>query len=224
MRRILSTLSLYLAAVYASPKDVQQSWSTDALRVPVTLGVMSRCPDALLCETLFDKVIPRVAEKIDLSLAYVAKCAKTYSHQLSRADRLTLHNRLNASDPDFGVTCLHGREECAGNVQQLCVAKYTPMRTWWEFVMCQNYQGRNGIGRSDVALKCARTAKIDWEGSAVGQCVGSDGNGTGEEGVRLLRDSIQVAESLGITCASISPLPPRCVHAFTLQQELHRCH
>ncbi len=34
---------------------------------------MSRCPDALLCETLFDKVIPRVAEKIDLSLAYIAR-------------------------------------------------------------------------------------------------------------------------------------------------------
>jgi hypothetical protein len=73
---ILSTLSLYLATVFATPNNVQQSWSTDALRVPVTLGVMSRCPDALLCETLFDKVIPRVAEKIDLSLAYIATYAR----------------------------------------------------------------------------------------------------------------------------------------------------
>jgi hypothetical protein len=73
---ILSTLSLYLATVFATPNNVQQqSLSTNALRVPVTLGVMSRCPDALLCETLFDKVIPRVAEKIDISFAYIATYA-----------------------------------------------------------------------------------------------------------------------------------------------------
>ena len=72
----LSALALYLATVFATPQVEQQSWSAaDALRVPVMLGVMSRCPDALLCETLFDKVIPRVAEKIDLSLAYVATYA-----------------------------------------------------------------------------------------------------------------------------------------------------
>lgn len=100
---------------------------------------------------------------------------------------------------------MHGSDECAGNVQQLCVAKHTPMRTWWEFVMCQNYQGRNRIGSSDVALRCARTAGVDWEESGVGQCVGWDGSGTGDEGVQLLQDSIRVTESLGITCASNSP-------------------
>jgi hypothetical protein len=75
LRGILLALSLYVAAALASPTDVQESWSALAniRRVPVTLGVMSRCPDALLCETLFDKVIPRVAQKIDLSLAYVAR-------------------------------------------------------------------------------------------------------------------------------------------------------
>jgi hypothetical protein len=74
---IISTLSLSLAIAAATPTDLQQeSWSsptTNDIRVPVTLGVMSRCPDALQCETLFDNVIPRVAEKINLSLAYVAK-------------------------------------------------------------------------------------------------------------------------------------------------------
>jgi hypothetical protein len=99
---------------------------------------------------------------------------------------------------------MHGRDECAGNVQQLCAAKHTPMKTWWEFVMCQNYQGKNHIGSSDVALKCARTAQIDWEDSGVGRCAGLDGSGTGEEGVQLLHDSIRVAESLEITCASYS--------------------
>lgn len=103
---------------------------------------------------------------------------------------------------------MHGRDECAGNVQQLCVAKYTPMRTWWEFVMCQNYEGRDKIGRPDVALKCARTARIDWRGSQVGQCAGLDGSGTGEEGVRLLQRSVRIAEFLDITCVASPPPSP----------------
>ncbi len=69
---MLVVLSLCLVAAHVSARPVQQPWSSNSLRVPVTLGVMSRCPDALLCETLFDNVIPRVDEKIDLSLAYVA--------------------------------------------------------------------------------------------------------------------------------------------------------
>ena len=82
----LSALALYLATVFATPRVAQQSWSTDALRVPVMLGVMSQCPDALLCETLFDKVIPRVAGKIDLSFAYVATyAASTYTLTNRRA-------------------------------------------------------------------------------------------------------------------------------------------
>ncbi|KAF8505830.1 hypothetical protein F5888DRAFT_1791801 [Russula emetica] len=193
-KSVVTTLSLCLVAVYSSARPVQHSWSSNLLRVPVTLGVMSRCPDALLCETLFDSVIPRVTEKIELSLAYVAT--------------------LNRSDPDFGVTCMHGPDECAGNVQQLCVAKHTPMRTWWEFVMCQNYQGRGHIGLSDVALKCARTHNIDWEESGVGQCVGLDGSGKGKEGVQLLHNSIRVAESLGITksCTVVINGEKVCIH------------
>jgi hypothetical protein len=123
--------------------------------------------------------------------------------------RLTLHDRLNVSDPTFGVTCPHGPDECAGNVQQLCVAKHTPVSTWWEFVMCQNYQGRDMIGRPDIALRCGRTVKVDWQGSAIGQCAGKNGSGTGKEGVRLLRESIYFADSLGITCVSISTHPSR---------------
>ena len=140
------------------------------------------------------------------------------------AYRPTLLNSLNGSDPDFGVTCMHGRRECAGNIQQLCVAKHTPMRTWWEFVMCQNYHGRGDIGHPDVASKCARIHNIDWEESRVGQCVGLDGSGTGREGVQLLHDSIRVAESMGITYVSPSPSHfylPECSIVPTQQQELH---
>lgn len=50
------------------------SWdqlARDDVKVPVVLGVMSRCPDALLCEAVFDQVLPRAGSKIDLSLTYL---------------------------------------------------------------------------------------------------------------------------------------------------------
>ena len=43
------------------------------VKVPVTLGVMSRCPDALICEATFDKVVPQVLDKIDLSLEFIGR-------------------------------------------------------------------------------------------------------------------------------------------------------
>jgi hypothetical protein len=43
------------------------------IKVLVQLGVMSRCPDALLCETTFNEVLSRVIDKVDLSLIYIAK-------------------------------------------------------------------------------------------------------------------------------------------------------
>ena len=43
------------------------------VKVPIQLGVMSRCPDALLCETTFNEVLSRVIDKVDLSLVYIGK-------------------------------------------------------------------------------------------------------------------------------------------------------
>ena len=43
----------------------------DPTKVPVTLGVMSGCPDAILCESVFDRVIERVADKMELRLTFI---------------------------------------------------------------------------------------------------------------------------------------------------------
>jgi hypothetical protein len=147
-------------------------------KVPVVLGVMSQCPDALLCESVFDDVLKVVAEKVDVSLTFLGK--------------------INSSEPDFGVTCLHGPGECAGNVQELCAIKYTPLSTWWKFVQCQNALGRYEVGKPEVALKCAKEVDLDWEFSGVGGCVGLDGSGKGEEGVKLLQESVTFSKELGI--------------------------
>jgi hypothetical protein len=43
----------------------------DDVKVPVLLGVMSQCPDALICEATMDKVLAQVNDKVDLSLSFI---------------------------------------------------------------------------------------------------------------------------------------------------------
>jgi hypothetical protein len=43
------------------------------IKVPAVLGVMSACPDALLCESIFDRVLKVVSDKVDLSLSFIER-------------------------------------------------------------------------------------------------------------------------------------------------------
>jgi len=164
------------------------------VKVPVTLGVMSRCPDALVCETVFDDVLKQVGDKVNISLSFIGK--------------------LNASESDFGVTCMHGPEECAGNVQELCASKHLPQEQWWNYLQCQNFHGRPKIGTPKVALECANVADFNWQDSGVGECAGLDGEGKGEEGVQLLKASVQKSQDLGIqkSCTVIINGKQVCIH------------
>jgi hypothetical protein len=112
---------------------------------------------------------------------------------------------------------MHGAEECVGNVQQLCVHKYAPFLNWWEFVKCQNYQGRENIGKPEIALNCAQTAGIDWETGGPGVCAGLDGSGKASEGVARLRRSVILGHELGITksCTVLISGNTVCVHDGT---------
>jgi Gamma interferon inducible lysosomal thiol reductase (GILT) len=88
---------------------------------------------------------------------------------------------------------MHGPEECAGNVHELCVAKYTASSSvWWPFLLCLNHQGRNRIGTETGAKHCAELTNIDWVGSGIEACV------KGSEGPRLLRESAAYTEELGV--------------------------
>ena len=93
---------------------------------------------------------------------------------------------------------MHGRNECAGNVQELCAMKYTPTSVWWRFVQCQNFQGRYEVGKPETALKCAQASGFDWEASGVGNCAGLDASGKGAEGVGLLLQSVIKTKEMGI--------------------------
>jgi len=206
--KLLSTFTALLPSVFALHVELpssefvlqDQAYTKPEIKVAVQLGVMSRCPDALLCESTFNDVLDKVKDKVDLSLVYVAK--------------------IDDSAPDFGVSCMHGPEECAGNVQQLCVKQYAPFNNFWEFVKCQNYQGRENVGTPEVALQCAKTAGIDWEVSGAGQCAGLDGSGKASEGVALLRTSTLLGHKLGIqkSCTVLISERPVCVHDGTWKE------
>ncbi|KDR83751.1 hypothetical protein GALMADRAFT_54325 [Galerina marginata CBS 339.88] len=194
---IFSLPSVLATHLPSSNYDHQSHLNVPDVKVSVQLGVMSRCPDALLCESRFNDVLAKVLDKVDLSLVYVAK--------------------VDESKPDFGISCLHGPDECAGNVQQLCASKYAPFSNWWEFVKCQNFQGRENIGLPDVALKCAEVAGIDWGSSGAGECAGLDGSGKGTEGVALLKASTLLGIGLNITksCTVLISGRAVCVHDGT---------
>jgi len=188
-----------LSTTHLIPFRVQYQCQDElrTVKVPIQLGVMSRCPDALLCESIFGEVLDRVIDKVNLSLVYIGN--------------------IDDSEPDFGVSCLHGPKECAGNVQQLCVHKYAPLKSWWEFVTCQNDQGKENVGTADVALKCANTTNIDWETSGAGQCAGLDGSGKGSEGVALLKEGVLLSKQMNVTksCTIIINGRAVCVHDGT---------
>lgn len=187
-----------LVQPWTTSRDQQVFQTTrDDVKVPVILGVMSRCPDAIFCESVFDRVLQRVGDKVDLSLTFIGKCVRS-PHRSTPSRDPERAGRLNASAPDFGVTCMHGPDECAGNVQELCALKYAPRAQWWSFVQCQNFQGRPKIGTPEVALQCADTANIDWVNSGIGDCAGLDGSGKGPEGVRLLQESVVATQKLGV--------------------------
>lgn len=54
-----------------------------SIKVPVTLGVMSRCPDALFCEEVFDSVVEEVGfDKVDVTLSFIAKSVELLSRHV----------------------------------------------------------------------------------------------------------------------------------------------
>ncbi|KIY74342.1 hypothetical protein CYLTODRAFT_416187 [Cylindrobasidium torrendii FP15055 ss-10] len=146
-------------------------------KVAVTLGVMSRCPDALACEAVWNDALPSVKDKADISLTFLAT--------------------PNASDTDYGVVCKHGPGECGGNIQQLCIQKHGTFDQLWQYVQCSNFEGKDQVGLRDVAQRCATTAGFAWE-DELADCVGEDLQGKTDEGRQLLAESAAASKKLNI--------------------------
>lgn len=178
----------YVRGLVTSNQQVLEH-TTSPRKVPVTLGVMSQCPDALYCESVFDEVLKEVGDIVDLRLSFIG--------------------RINSTEPEHGVTCRHGPGECTGNIHELCVASlYNSYTQWWPFVICSNGHGRFAVGTEEVSKECAHGLGLSWK--KIKNCVDSDGKKGGEA---LLKKSVSQTRELGIerSCTVIINGHKRCV-------------
>jgi hypothetical protein len=112
------------------------------------------------------------------------------------------------------MRCMHGAQECAGNVQQLCAQAYHDTDAWWAFVQCQNAAGRYAVGDAALARRCARAAGLDWEDAPAGRCAAIGRGSASAEGRARLRESVARTRAMGIeyVCAR-GPGAGRCSRA-----------
>jgi len=166
------------------------------IRVPVSLGLTSRDDDALYVQIVFDEVLQEVSDKVNMSFGYVKD--------------------IWPDDEQYGVRCSSDWLDCAGDVQQLCVWKYASRKRWWEFVMCQNREGKDEIGRLRAAQKCAITADVPWE--IIRDCAGPDADGINAEGAQLLLQNVLVTidQGVGESCTVSINNEAVCVHDDTV--------
>lgn len=68
---------------------------------------MSRCPDAHACEASSDRV-------------FGSRSSQGVIRDLVQPE-LVFIGKLNNESVPFGVDCMHGSQECRGNVQTLCM-------------------------------------------------------------------------------------------------------
>ncbi|KAG0150026.1 hypothetical protein CROQUDRAFT_38946 [Cronartium quercuum f. sp. fusiforme G11] len=160
--------------------------------VPVALGVMSKCPDAQICEDVFDRVLAEVSDKVELTVVYMGDLDDTTG---------------------YGVRCRHGDNECRANIQQLCYRAIHPsLHDWWSFIQCQNYAGLPRVGDEDLARSCAKLNGHGWK--EVRKCV------EGAQGRTLLRSSVLEARDLHVlkSCSIYLNRQLVCMHDSSWKQ------
>jgi len=146
--------------------------ASGARLVPLEAHIMSKCPDAKDC--LREMVLPvmqRAYAKVDFLLSFIG----------------------NPTDND-GVECMHGDEECLGNIIELCAQQlYPDPKTFLGFTMCmtRSYQA---VPERSLVEDCALEHAIDF--AALNECATRD---NGAHGIDLLRKSVQRTREAGVT-------------------------
>ncbi|KAF0373748.1 gamma interferon inducible lysosomal thiol reductase [Gigaspora margarita] len=139
-------------------------------KVPVQLFVMSRCPDAVACESVFGEVLKQTNDITTIRTNYVAT--------------------LNDSTA-YGASCKHEDIECIGNIQQLCFRFFYPdQTTFFNFLLCLNRYIPK-IGSRDWAMQCSKEVGVDY--TPVDKCANSN------HGRNLFIKSVGITNSYGVT-------------------------
>ncbi|KAF3932312.1 hypothetical protein ABW19_dt0207224 [Dactylella cylindrospora] len=143
--------------------------------VPVEMFVMSMCPDARDCVKAL--ILPTMAQIYDTG---IISLRPTYIGQ--------------PDDSNAGVACMHGPNECLGDILELCayeMYKSNP-RIWLGFINCLGEDYRS-IPDDDYVHRCANNFGVDFE--KLEECAASDDP---DKGVELLRTSTRRAIELDV--------------------------
>ncbi|CAJ2502067.1 Uu.00g049200.m01.CDS01 [Anthostomella pinea] len=144
----------------------EESATTGATKnlVPLEAHIMSKCPDAKDC--LKELVLPammRVYEKVNFTLSYIGTPTE-----------------------NDGVECMHGPNECMGNIIELCAHQlYPDPKIWLGFTMCLTRDYKQ-IPQRELVEDCALEHAIDFD--KLNDCAAKD---DGAFGMGMLRSSVQ---------------------------------
>lgn len=136
--------------------------ATDKDAVKVEFYVMSQCPFGVQVENGVKDALDKLGNKVDFQLDFIGN---------------------KGADGTF--TSLHGPNEVAGDIAQLCVKKYAPAKLM-DVVTCQNKDVQSVATNWD---SCGKDAKIDT--AKVKSCI------DGDEGKTLLTESFARATARG---------------------------
>ncbi|EWC48459.1 hypothetical protein DRE_02228 [Drechslerella stenobrocha 248] len=143
--------------------------------VPVEMFVMSKCPDARDC---------------------VAKLVLPVMARLYDTGKLALQPTFigTPDDSNGGMACMHGPDECLGNIIELCAYKLykSEPKRWLGFIYCMGNNYRE-IPKDEHVASCAREFGLNVE--LLGQCASSDEM---DQGMEMLRTSARRAMQLRI--------------------------
>jgi hypothetical protein len=98
-----------------------------------------------------------------------------------------------SNEPGVPPVCMHGVEECAGDVQQLCVQEHAPAALW-PFVRCQD-AAKEDIGKPSLAKKCLAEVAPSMSDKESVSCLTCFKDG---EGASLLAESGRKTRDLGV--------------------------
>jgi len=137
--------------------------TTTPARLSIELFVMSQCPYGVQAEGNVKNVIDKFGGDVNLSLHFIAN-----------------------DNGDGTFSSLHGANEVAEDLRQVCIMKYYPAK-FLDYLACVN---KNYANAASVWESCASGSQMD--ANVIRQC------STGDEGSELLSENIKRTQALGI--------------------------
>ncbi|CAG8473154.1 1951_t:CDS:2 [Ambispora gerdemannii] len=150
---------------------------------------MSLCPDAVMCEAVFRKVLERVNEITSLSIDYVARFEP-------------------GPGSESRIACKHGEKECFGNILELCFQNSYPpptyQRNFFRFLRCLN-RDLSKKGTHSYTERCVSQVGLDY--TPIAECADS------ALGKQLLRESVMRTYASNVTksCTIFVNEKQRCI-------------